>query len=401
MTSDEVLKTDALYLHGKLYYKKQEDKYLTYCCKCRTYHEYPKKIFKQIQAAAICPNCFQEIKPSKKEEDWFCFYLLDQQTDGYRVAVSYRISEEPKAKIDQVLRLKWSKKGDIEVRYIQANMGYSLIYMPDRDEWKPRRSQGYLYRFYSTQGYWEEKAISTKREYIYKALGDQGILDFEADKLAKSNQRKIFKDYLLNGRQMTFVMAFDLKSYDEVYKYRGYMHDNTPDVYRPLNVHYLDYLWRNNIKLSDFRDYERQCAKLGIKLNKPKDFNDAHWKLSKIIQEEKDKENDIKINLRYAELQEKAFEKGKIQISPFRNGEQIRDCANKLHNCIAAIYLKRYAEEQTDLYYLTDRKKLMIAIEVKKGKLIQAKAEWNQDCPNKYKKYINEWCKMNRFEVNI
>ena len=396
MNQNDQLVNTALYLYGKLVYKKLKNRYRIYCMKCGRYEYVSYEQFKQIQAAQVCPMCYEKVKLSRVPEHQFRYYIMDEDNDGFRVTVDYRFGCKPKANLTHVMYDAMDGQ-NVYTRFIVPGMGgCSFCWWDDLDNWKKRHAQGYFWRFYSLH---EPEKISGKKEYIYRALWDVGMKNDEADRKVKSNQKKIFMDNLMNGRQMEFVIAFDLKSYDEVYRYRAYMKNNSPNTDRILNVHYLDYLHRNRVKLRDFYDYWDQCNLLNYKLDKPKDFQNRHYHYGETIQQKKNKLNEEGIKRRYQELMEKAYGSGKISIKPFSSGKEIRECARQLHNCIASIYLPKYAMKETDLYYLAVGKKMAVAIEVRKGELLQARTNWNNKCPANLMKHIRKWCKDNEFTI--
>lgn len=389
--SDELFRT-LYYCEGKLVYKKLKNRYRIFCMKCMQYEYVSPVQFKQIQAARICPMCHQEVKLTTVLEQKLHRYIMGDNYDGYLVWSEYKFGCKP----------KWGKKlvarkrdGILETRFIFCNMGAGFCYNPSSTEWKKRyNTQAYLYRFYSIQ---TGEPVG-KKEYIYKALFDRGIMQQETDKLVKSNQKKILIDNLLNGRQMEFVIAFDLKSYDQVYKYRTYMASNEPDVYRPLNIYYLDYLVRNKIRLRDFYDYLEECDILGFKHDKPADFQHRHMVLSDMVAKKQNEEMEQKAKERYSKLLQKAYSSGTVKILPFKNCDEIRKCGKQLHNCIAT-YIDLYADGKSDLFYLKKKGKVSAAIEVRSGKLTQARVDRNQSCPADLMKHVRKWCMNNGITV--
>lgn len=382
----------AYMLEGKLVYKKLKNRYRIFCMKCQRYEYVSKQEFKQIQASHICPMCYQEVKLSRVLEHQMYYYIMDDDLDGFRILIDFKFGCKPKIYTDWVFRY------DNEVaraRYIRCNMGYSFTFDPAQYEWKKKRNaQSYFYRFYSIK---DATRYESKKEYIYKALFNRGHRSIDIDKIIKSNQKKIIQDNLLNGQQMEYIIAFDLKSYDDVYKYRRYINQNNyVDIRKPLNIYYLDYLYRNNIILRDFYDYMNQCKELGFKLDKPKDFKHRHFVLSELLIQKRDAEDEKKCSRRYKALIKKMYSDGTVEIKAFKTSKEIIDCGKKLHNCIGT-YVSRYARRETDLFYLTSNNKIKIAIEVKRKKLIQARADHNEDCPAKYMKHIRKWCKLNDY----
>ena len=359
--------------------------------KCQRYEYIDKQLFKQIQASRICPMCYQEIVPTTILDDAFVYYIMDEKYDGYRVFVDFKFGCKPKATITHVCR--YIGGNIVEARFIICNMGYSFYFDPKRSEWKKRNAQGYMYRFCSLK---QGKQYSGKKEFIYTALFDRGYRSDEIDELIKSNQKKILQDNLMNGEQMEYVIAFDLKSYDQVYKYRTYIRKNEADIYKKLNIYYLDYLYRNKIRIRDFYDYMRDCEELGFKLDKPVDFQHRHLVVSDMVIQKRRESDEVAIKKRYVQLNRKSYVKGNVEILPFKDSDEIIKCGKKLHNCIGT-YLHRYATKATDLYYLKRSGRMVVAIEVSKKKLIQARADNNKDCPPEMMKHIRKWCEMNNF----
>lgn len=393
---DEVLINRALEIEGKLVYKKLKNRYRIYCMKCRKYEYVSNEMFRQIQASRICPMCYQEIVPSKLLEHRIHKYITDEGFNGYLVEIQFIFGRKLKSWITEVLH--YLGKETVETRYIVRNMGFSLAFCPEKDQWKVRKhaASGYMWMFYDFLPY--SSPIGSKKEYIYKALFDRGITNTEADKMVKSNQKKIFQDYLLSGRQMEYVIAFDLKSYKDVLKYRTYMRKNEADPKKVLNVYYLDYLYRNKINLRDFYDYMKQCEELGFKLDKPKDFYHRHQVLTDLIIQKRNEEAERKVKARYAELLKMAYTEGDVQILPFKDSDEIRKCGKRLHNCIGT-YVRSYSKGETDIYYLKKKNKVMVAIEVENKELVQARADHNKKCPSGLMRHIKKWCSMNQFAI--
>ena len=385
----------AYYLEGNLIYKKQGDKYRIFCMRCQKYETVSKEQLKQIQASRICPMCYDHIIPTTILEHRFVWYIADETYNGYRVFIDFEFGKKPKETVEHVVR--YLGNNQVEARYIVANMYSGFYYDPSKYNWKRRNIQTYLWRFCSLRYGFDSKPL-TKKEYIYRTLFDEGYTQEDVDRMFKSNQRKIIQDNLLNARQMEYVAAFDLKSYKEVYKYRTYMRKNKVKTGRVLNVHYLDYLYRNKIRLGDFYDYMDECEVLGFKLDKPKDFQYRHQKLAEMAVEKRNQAREEAIKKRYAQLMKKAYSDGDIVIRPFKDGNELRKCGKTLHNCIAT-YARSYANKSTDLYCLYKNGKMKVAIEVCQKILEQARTDHNGDCPPRYMKHIRKWCAENKFAL--
>ena len=217
--------------------------------------------------------------------------------------------------------------------------------------------------------------------------------------LIKSNQKKLIQESLFNKNQVAFILIFNLKSREELFKYQKYINYSTnvrwlgvKGYINRLNIYHLDYLSRNNIALHNYLDYVDQCEMLGLKLDKPKEFSVKHRELAELIK--------INKNSIYSDLIKKNFDNyiqyeyidGKVHILPFETPEEIIKCGSELHNCIAQ-YIQKYAKKRSILFKMLVANKLEVAIEVRGGVLLQAYQDMNKDV-NKYQmKHINKWLK--------
>lgn len=80
-------------------------------------------------------------------------------------------------------------------------------------------------------------------------------------------------------------------------------------------------------------------------------------------------------------------------IKPIENYEECLYVSKTLHNCMARLYAKPYAEKKTELYYASIDQKPLIAIEVNKRRLMQVRADNNRDPEPKEKRVVTKWFK--------
>lgn len=104
--------------------------------------------------------------------------------------------------------------------------------------------------------------------------------------------------------------------------------------------------------LRDFRDYWRQCAQLGDRMEDdsavfPRDFHEAHERYSMRIRAIGNAEKDKQITARYDELDNRfGFEFGGLILRPARDCEEVIREGQVLHHCVGG-YVDRYAEGRT------------------------------------------------------
>lgn len=381
-----------------IYKRLKSGKYRTYCFTCNTYNTVTPEEFKQIRSAGICPSCFNYVRMGTKQEmentGYISFPKGKVEDYGFWLIAKWKFGSEPKLTTcemvlysDDTKRIKAFRKG------VVAGIGYRLYRTKSEKYFKECRYDTYFGR----TGYCSFLDLITRSAHIPKKKFYEQVLEsLEIEpKDIKSNQRKLIQDGIYTSNQIAFILIFNLKSWEEVNKYKKYISESPRPYFikermNRFNIFHLDYLSRNNISLMQYLDYADQCDLLGLKLDKPKDFQSKHRELSELIK--------IRDNSIYAESIKKNFDNyiqyeyinGKVHILPFETPEEIIKCGSDLHNCIAQ-YIERYALKQTALFKMLVGDKLEVAIEVRGGVMIQAYRDMNEEC-NKYQmKHINKW----------
>ena len=377
--------------------KKYKTRARIWCGQCDSEKTISLDLAKQVEKARICPCCFCAVNVHKGNFTYENDRLIRIGDTGHYYIVRKRVGRKPFVYHKQVAYWDGAK---FYARNIHMSM-YQWVFTSDKtiDMWyksKKDRDRHKKFRERRTNSwnglpmqfsnintmYGIPNEVITKKEWLESLI----LPEF------KSNQKKIVMDNLLNVKQMWAIKTFDLKSVKDVYKYNRWINKQGQIPEEPLNIHYLDYLYRNNISFIDYVDYLDQCDLLKLKPGKPKDFYKVHEELSREmkIMSKKDKEKLVK--RRYKKLNEKSYEKKNIQIRPLENVRDIVTTGTELHNCIAG-YVDRYAEGKTDLFVLLEDGLKTVAIEVKHGKLIQARAKYNKDPEPKLRKIVNKWYK--------
>lgn len=380
----------------KLAYKRlKSGNYKVYCFQCDTYKNVTSDEFKQIQASKVCPACFKPIQPTTILDDTKVELIgltNDKYEYGYKAVVTWQFGKQHKLRgLKQVLF------GNNDIYYrkdIVKNM-YTLV-DTDTKGWKKCNGYvGYQYYFMELERRAKPDNITSKKEYYKDEL--------HLDKLPlKSNQRKLIQDNLFNLNQIMYIRLFDLKTVEEVLKYKVYIrnnqitHLNVDDI--KLNVYFLDYLSRNSIPIGNFVDYVRQCRQLKVKVDKPKDFERKHGEYSMLLLERKNRLNEAGIK-KYAKKNMKhAYKATRVKIVPFETSNSILECAKEFHNCIGN-YISSYAKGKTQLYHLDIDNKPVVAIEVKGNHLVQAYQKFNKEATKDQMKHIKRWCSQNKWTI--
>ena len=401
---------------GHMFVKKLKNDFKIYCSSCHEYHHVSNDLYYQISKSHICPFCYDTVQLHKKrfhQYDW-TIGRLDSTSSAYYVIYSWDFGQrKPTLRVVEVVRYE---EDYIMKRYVSASM-YNIYFDESKYTWK-KATKSRIPGWVGWIGFIDENYIKpkkNKKQFITEAV-DRFFNKLDSSDLVKSNQKKLLMDNLFNANQISFILTFDLKTPEEVYKYNGYIRKSA--MYKPydqhqvwydliklieideekrqvkqLNVHYLDYLYRRQIPLVSYIDYAEQCKRLNYKLDKPTDFNHRHAVLSGILAEKDNVKNDNKIKKRYKKLKNNSYEnkKTKITIKPFESCKEIIYAAKYLQNCLATNYLKPYAEGKTDLYHLDVDGVMLVAIEVEHNTLRQANTVKNTLPDPKYRKVINNW----------
>lgn len=374
---DDLLRT-AMSLTGRFVYKK--DTLECFCFHCQKYFNVDKKMFKQARYSKVCPNCYQPVTYHVKEDWAERKWIALKGIWGYSVYYSWKWGEEPTTSIRQVMYFN-AQDGLFYRKGISIGMGYILCECEEKG-WRPIKADKYGYMpnytyFFNDIGIPEEM---TRKEY-YERIGIR----------LKSDQVKLASQNVWSKEQLMYMKAFDLHEAEDVEKYSGYMKKNPIDGDVKLNVHYLRYLAKNKIRLSDYIDYMSDCKFLGLKLDKPKDFQERHRRYSERVDEIRNKGVDDKIRKRAKKLIKTSFDDGDFTITPIGSRAELKDTAKHLHNCMLS-YAKRYADGETNLYVMRSKGIDIVAIEIKDKKLRQARADHNGECPKEIRRLISRWC---------
>ena len=378
-------------------YKKLKKGARVYCSHCQRNEIVTEEQYKQIRYSKVCPWCMREysrIQECNSHE--LAIDFVEHQNYGYKVFAKF--SWRYGIKVNTELVAIFGQKTYVRNIYL-AGCGYPVkiksMYKEWHKErmgkWRETKSPNYYYQMCTLQWYREtKKVIHTKKEYLFNNYGY----------VIKSNQRKMIADNLFNEDQIQAIVMFNLKNPDDVYKYRAYIKANRYSLRKEefYNESTLNYLWKNKIELSDYNDYASLCREMKRKLDKPKDFKLWHDRLVALKEIKQNKKYERGIRKQYKKLSIHNMETDSYTISTFRNCAEIIEVSKCLHNCMSRMYLDRFAKGETELWHLDVDGKPFLAIEVNDGKLIQCRADHNENPPKKYSRYVKDWLR-NRTEL--
>lgn len=395
-TEEEHKTITGYMLHTEdLIVKKYKTRARIWCGQCSTEKTIPLELAKQVEKARICPCCFCAVNIHKSNWVYRGEALIRDGDVGWYYSLEKKICHKPKVFHRQVAY--WEGRKFYARNLYNSMYGWKYIdkfYYPYAKQmwgnWKKRSTSGYNsldMQFYDLRIQTIKRhPVITKRQWLENLCLPN----------LKSNQKKLVIDNHFNRKQIMAIRIFDLKTASQVYKYRSWIDMQKLDETRRFcfNVYYLDYMYRNKIRYTDYLDYMEQCEMLDIKYGKPKDFYKTHAELGEEIKIMEESKKDVKIRKIYDKLMDKSYRKGNIEIRPFMNCRDLVETGAQLHNCLSS-YVDKYAKGHTDLYVLEEGGKKLIAIEVYENQLEQARADHNRDPETKYKRIINKWYKEN------
>jgi hypothetical protein len=386
--SNDKMAADLFRLDGQLAFEKVGKEYLIYCFICNRYKKVSKEKWQQIRRSKVCPVCGYDklritIRKEIVNEDW-----LRYGNFGYWVSASWKFGEHPEA--DEVKFVADWSDGRLKVLGIVKYM--TSLYFNNNSKWrKVRKDNYYSYCFYKVSEGWSP---GTLKKY-YEDL----LYPF------KSNQITLIKNGVYNHNQMKYIYLFDLKSDEKIKEYDDYIQKNRFEACGIwdviLNEYYLDYLVKNNISLRDYWDYVDDCKTLGFKYGKPKNFQEEHMRLNRLIEITNEEKTKKKIIERKKELVDNEATVEDIEFKTFDTLEHMLKVADDLHNCMARSYSHIYAEGKCDLYFAAKNGKPIIAIEVKNSKVIQAREDHNKEVNDEWIKLIKKWAELKGFAYGV
>lgn len=150
--------------------------------------------------------------------------------------------------------------------------------------------------------------------------------------------------------------------------------------------------------IQSYLDYIENLEKIGIPLTKkkllPKDFSEAHDLSIENVKIVENKLLDQKIKQRYEQLEKNNYEDEKFFIRPAKTLKDIKDEAKQQSNCIYSNYSEKYANGETDIYFLRKLKnpeKSLVTVEVSKGKIRQRYQKRNTSINKEQRNFLSLW----------
>lgn len=155
---------------------------------------------------------------------------------------------------------------------------------------------------------------------------------------------------------------------------------------------------QNSFSIQSYLDYIDNLIRIGIPLTKkkllPVDFSEAHDMSIKKVKIVENRLLDEKIKNRYEELKRNNYEDNKFCIRPAKTLNDMKDEANQQNNCVYSNYSEKYANGNTDIYFLRKIKepdKSLVTVEVLDGKIRQQYQKRNTATNREEREFLNLW----------
>lgn len=150
--------------------------------------------------------------------------------------------------------------------------------------------------------------------------------------------------------------------------------------------------------ITNYLDYIENMQKLGVSLTKnilfPSNFNEAHDLSVKKVKVVENKEINKKIKQRYTELCKNQYFDNVFFIRPAKNLNDMKEESKQQNNCVYKNYSEKYANGNTDIYFLRNIKrpeKSLVTIEVKDNKIRQKYQKGNKSVNAEQNKFLKMW----------
>lgn len=165
-------------------------------------------------------------------------------------------------------------------------------------------------------------------------------------------------------------------------------------------LNYIDYLMTFEAMdrvwdiLHELYDYCNMMNKISGKFDKyPRHFLTTHKIACRNYNRLKEQFNEEKFKERINTDMEKTF--GEYRFIYPKSTQEIKDEAVEQNNCVAS-YIQKVLDNQCDILFLRYKdtpKKSLVTIEVRNGKIVQAKRKFNYPCTKEQEEVIQKWNK--------
>lgn len=214
------------------------------------------------------------------------------------------------------------------------------------------------------------------------------------------------KDYLpfiqennLTIDELTILSYLKFKDINYIRKFSYMSEDSLIKLDNIINLKTLiDKTNFDKNKYHEYIDYLDLAEKLKLNIRDkgilyPKDIIQAHDKLLKEYELQKDKKINNKIKKKCKELQNNIFEKNEFVIFPAKDLEALIDESSQQDNCVRT-YAEKIASGLCEIYFMrniNNKDKSLVTVEVKNHKVVQKRTKHNGVTTKIQNNFLNIW----------
>lgn len=155
---------------------------------------------------------------------------------------------------------------------------------------------------------------------------------------------------------------------------------------------------QSKFSIQSYLDYIDNLKRIGIPLSSkrllPENFEEAHDESMEKVKIVEDSKLNTKINQRYKELKKNNYKDHKLYIRAAKSLKDMKNEANQQHNCVYSNYSEKYANGETDIYFLRkleEPDKSLVTVEVLDGKIRQKYQKRNTAINKDQNEFLNLW----------
>lgn len=188
----------------------------------------------------------------------------------------------------------------------------------------------------------------------------------------------------------------DIINFYEDYLYLLYEHEDYK--YFDILKKYFEENGYKNERLVEYFDYLSLVEKCGLDMKErkvlfPSDLEKVHDKLSEEYILMENPEIDKKIKSVSNILSLNRYEDDKYIIFPVQSINGLVDESSQMHNCVRSYY-ERVADVKSEVYFMREKnsiEKSFVTVEVRRGKIVQARSKYNGDVSDAVWKVLRKW----------
>lgn len=214
------------------------------------------------------------------------------------------------------------------------------------------------------------------------------------------------KDYLsfiqennLDLAELTILSHLKIKNMNYIHKFNGISEYELSNLSSRVNLKLLiDKTDFDKNKYYEYRDYLDLVKKLKLNIEDktvlyPKNIIQAHDKLLKEYQLQKNKVINNKIKKKWKKLQSNIFKKNGFIVFPAKDLDSLIDESSQQDNCVRT-YAEKVANNECDIYFMrlaNTQDQSLVTVEVRNNKVVQKRTKNNNMTNDSQNRFLDLW----------